>query len=337
MGAKTGRMRLLSGTKGEIFGYQLLAAGDGLLSGQINMKTAAATLWAGVDQIMAAWALEQIAPWLLRDDRPVEISDELARLNASVPYVYLFEISQGCARLLAKPEEYRGQGYDLGLGRAQLYQSWLTDVTAELCPDLTTTIAIYVNDAALSDPRVPVFSFQKPQGNLSLLLPDVDLLWNQFEVLEDENKYFEKKPRAVFAGSTSGGFITVSSILENRPIPRIRAAVFFRGNEDVIFKLPVVVQHEGEHVVDLLRSLDVGVGERMSWPEQLKYRFLLSMDGNGATCLRVAAGLASNSVLVKYESRHQLYYFSGLQPWAHFLPVTSGITGIIQERWQEAW
>ena len=59
----------------------------------------------------------------------------------------------------------------------------------------------------------------------------------------------------------------------------------------------------------------------MPWTEQLKYRFLISMDGNGATCSRLANGLGSNSALVKYESSHLLYYFSGMRPWLHFIPV----------------
>jgi hypothetical protein len=40
----------------------------------------------------------------------------------------------------------------------------------------------------------------------------------------------------------------------------------------------------------------------MSWREQLRHRFLLSLDGNGAVCARLAIGLKSNSAVVKYRS-----------------------------------
>jgi hypothetical protein len=37
----------------------------------------------------------------------------------------------------------------------------------------------------------------------------------------------------------------------------------------------------------------------------------------------VAVALRSNSVLLKYESEHVLYYFGGLQPWLHYVPVSA--------------
>jgi hypothetical protein len=60
----------------------------------------------------------------------------------------------------------------------------------------------------------------------------------------------------------------------------------------------------------------------LSWEEQLRRRFILSMDGNGATCSRVVITLLSNSVLLKYDSDDILYYFGGMQPWVHYVPVT---------------
>jgi hypothetical protein len=62
---------------------------------------------------------------------------------------------------------------------------------------------------------------------------------------------------------------------------------------------------------------------RMTWAEQLQYRFILSMDGNGATCSRVVIVLLSNSVLMKYNSDDVLFYFGGLQPWLHYIPLAS--------------
>ena len=47
----------------------------------------------------------------------------------------------------------------------------------------------------------------------------------------------------------------------------------------------------------------------VGWSEQRKNRFLISMDGNGACCSRIAIALKSNSVLVKYKSPYELFYF----------------------------
>ena len=73
-------------------------------------------------------------------------------------------------------------------------------------------------------------------------------------------------------------------------------------------------------MVAALSAFGVG-GPRIGWQEQAAHRFILSMDGNGAACSRVALALRWNSVLVKYNSPYLLYYFHGLEPWRHYLPV----------------
>jgi hypothetical protein len=61
--------------------------------------------------------------------------------------------------------------------------------------------------------------------------------------------------------------------------------------------------------------------------------FLLSVDGNGATCSRIVSALKSNSVLIKYESDSILYYFSALEPGSHFISVNADrdVEGILDQ------
>jgi hypothetical protein len=75
-------------------------------------------------------------------------------------------------------------------------------------------------------------------------------------------------------------------------------------------------------VAEALRREGYGVG-RMDWPESYQYKFLISIDGNGAPCSRPAIILRSNSALIKYRSDHVLYYSSGLQAGRHYIPVTT--------------
>jgi hypothetical protein len=89
----------------------------------------------------------------------------------------------------------------------------------------------------------------------------------------------------------------------------------------VDFRLPNIVQCDSEKTADLIRALGI-CGQHTSFREQLRNRFIISMDGNGATCSRVAITLKSNSVLLKYDSPHILYYFSQLIPWLHYIPVS---------------
>jgi hypothetical protein len=136
---------------------------------------------------------------------------------------------------------------------------------------------------------------------------------------DDPVSYDEKCIAAVFAGSTSGEYHSVQSIAA-RSCQRLRSGLFFRDVAEVEFRLPKIVHCLSPEAEQSIRALGFGVG-LMDWREHLNYRFLLSMDGNGATCSRVALGLKSNSVLVKYRSPFVLYYFPGLIAGQHFLQV----------------
>jgi hypothetical protein len=171
---------------------------------------------------------------------------------------------------------------------------------------------------------VPVFGFQKKIGWNTLLMPDVDFLGLDFytrPLYQDQLAYHDKMPGAVFAGGTSGGHIT-PEVARDCSIPRLRAAKFFANSEKVDFRLPSIVQCSSSEAEALLRAQSFCQKPKLNWQEQFRRRMILSMDGNGATCARVAVALQSHSVLLKYDSQSVLYYFGGLQPWVHYVPVT---------------
>ena len=71
----------------------------------------------------------------------------------------------------------------------------------------------------------------------------------------------------------------------------------------------------------MLREMGFGKGGMIAEKAMMTHKFIISMDGNGATCGRVAIALKSNSALLKYNSRHVLYYFRHLIPWRHYIPI----------------
>lgn len=185
------------------------------------------------------------------------------------------------------------------------------------------SIAIDVSDLAPDIPDLPLFSFQKPAGSPLILLPDIDLLLLNF--LEDEQwtdrlDFEDKQNKAIFVGASTGGHITREEI-DRLSVPRLRAAVYFKDNPRVAFTLSSIVQYDTLETKKAVEALGVG-GPVLDWNTQLGYRHILSMDGNGATWSRVAKILNSNSVLMKYDSPFQLFYFRGLRPWTHYVPIT---------------
>ena len=275
--------------------------------------------------VLRAWAAEQVGFWLAGS---ISSSDALADfdiLNNSEPNVFILRAQGGRVGIAEKPlGPWSKRVSSLGPRRALQYRDFLEVVLRRFCPDLATTLAVYIADGALAAPPVPVFAFQKPRGNASLLLPDVDLLESDFptiESLSDSLSYMEKHCSAIFVGSTTGSRLNEAMVHE-LGLPRLRSAIFFRNHPLVEFRLPNLVQCDSSATEQLLREMGFGDGIRVSWSQQLRHRFIISMDGNGASCGRIVRGLLSNSVLLKYDSPHMLYYFSGLQPWLHYVPIS---------------
>lgn len=287
--------------------------------------------------VIESLCLQQLSPWL---GAPIDRAGAEAvyhALNATVRSVFLLRISEGRVSLLEKPgfklrDTFNDSSQPEPEGlvifreeyiRAQMYRQFFERCLADSDRPLNLLIAIDVNDAPIEQADAPVFAFQKPRGGNTVLVPDVDFLHGNFYIppdTHDPTAYAEKAPRAIFAGSTTGGRTITAEVVRNLDLPRLRAGVFFKGRDQVDFRLPRIVQCENREVVEMVAALGVN-NAHCSWAEQFQSRLILSLDGNGATCSRVAIGLLSQAALVKYDSPHLLYYFGALVPWRHFIPV----------------
>lgn len=274
-------------------------------------------------KIMRGWALHEMAPWLLKPIAKDKLIENFQKLNETNPSVFIYTIFEGEIKIHDKPLNMRGWYYEGNISRAKSYKMYLESVIKKMEIIFNTQLAIFVGDSALENPDVPVFSFQKPKKNKSILLPDIDMLGRGFPVSGDKIIFQDKKCLAIFAGGSSGGTdpLTIANFEKDGAIPRIRSAEFFKGSSDVIFKIPVIVQCDTEETVEYLKSKGYGDGKSISWDEQLENKFIISIDGNGATCTRVSITLTSNSILLKYDSDSVLYYFQGLAPWVHYIPI----------------
>ncbi len=266
------------------------------------------------------WADRELAHWRGRALRRVPVERQLHGLSDRDRGVRLYNISAGVVTM--QPEK-PGVPADAGQARrAAWYAALLQAAAALLPPGFNCTICVGMDDMVIA-PNLPVFGFQKRAGEHWPLLPDLDFVLNNFheaKKFRDSTSYDSKTPRAVFAGSTTGGRIS-ADVARHCDTPRLRAARFFQNRIDVDFRLPHITQVVDDAARAVLDSYDFCQRPRLSWPEQFQSRFLLSMDGNGATCSRVAVALASNSVLLKYRSDYGLYYFPALVPHVHYVPI----------------
>lgn len=208
------------------------------------------------------------------------------------------------------------------LDRAELYRGHIERTVRQFGIEACGSFLVGVHDRSHGRYDLPVFEFQKQRGASTMLLPDIDLLTSNFfqgDAFRDPVAAEDKRIEAMFVGATTGGIIT-AEIVRTLQHPRLRAAVFFKAQAKVTFDLPVIVQCDSPETEALVAALGVS-GRRRAWDEQFPCKYLLSIDGNGANCSRVAIALRSRSVLVKYNSAWQLFYFHGLEAWHHYLPV----------------
>ena len=273
------------------------------------------------------WATAELAPWRKRGLKRARLDDAVAAAAAQHGGTFRYDVHQDGVVFHAKSGAFLGPDVDADIvkvvaGRAAAYHRLLIQALPLLRIEAGFSIALDVSDTAPHIPDLPLFSFQKPAGSALILVPDVDLLALNFlegEEWDDPLPFLDKANKAIFVGASTGGFITREEITR-LGVPRLRAAVAFKGNPHVAFTLSSIVQYDTPQTKRAVEELGV-TGPVLSWDEQLAYRHILSMDGNGATWSRVAKILHSNSVLMKYDSPHQLFYYQGLRPWTHYVPI----------------
>ncbi|UMY16506.1 hypothetical protein MMB17_17655 [Methylobacterium organophilum] len=218
--------------------------------------------------------------------------------------------------------------------RASVYHNFFKEIFCDASPKSKYTFGVYADDGDLPNVSFPIFSFQKEINGNNMLIPDIDFfLYNFYESVEfvDNRLFDDKACKAIFVGSTTGAplqvvdgnpmrTITEKHLLSGE-VQRVRSALNFRGSSDVYFDLPVIVQFDNQATFEKLAAMGFGTNKKIALQEQLANKFIISMDGNGATCARIVNSLKSNSVLMKYKSNSMLFYFSALHAWEHYIPI----------------
>ena len=224
----------------------------------------------------------------------------------------------------SEQQQHEDRGYHK---RAQLYQLFFEKALRQAHANLTLDFALDVADQAQDDADLPIFSFQKPPGACNPLIPDVDFFhskWYRDEhngAERDALDYDAKTVSACFVGASTGADLTVDSIRQAQT-PRLRAATYFVGHARVTFRIAKAVQCLSDEARQVLMAQPYFC-DFVPWQAQLRHRFILSMDGNGAACSRLVKGLRSHSVVIKYDSPHELYYFAALKPGRDYLLASS--------------
>lgn len=270
----------------------------------------------------ADWAQAQVLPWAAAVDLSrADYDAGVERIHATRHDMLIYDVADG-AVTLREPQRHHPTEFNRRIEafRAGLYLELLNNAVRMVGLDARFAVVVGVADKVFDvDPRMPVFGYQRLKGERPMLLPDIEFQEHHFYEREHADLHpDEKVNQIVFSGASTGKWLSDEDVATDAS-ERLSFAAHFVGHPQVKFSIGMAAECSTPEAEAMLRAKPYF--HEVNWHDQMRSRFIFSMDGNGATCSRVLRGLKTRSVLLKLKSENELYYFSGLIPWRHYIPI----------------
>ena len=206
-----------------------------------------------------------------------------------------------------------------------------------------TDLILNIGDGIAPSFQGPVFGFAKPANVRGILWPDFEMIAaypgnNYDEIFAKEAVWKSKIKLVMWRGFTTGG-IHVDGVWQSNQLDTWwmlpRACLVLYSLEH-----PELVDARFTQVVQAERGVAKQMARRgllapfMSVGEQLRYRYLIDVDGNSCTYSRFYWILRSRSVPLKVASSNIQWYYRGLKPGIHYVPVEDDLSDLAD---QIAW
>jgi hypothetical protein len=171
-----------------------------------------------------------------------------------------------------------------------------------------------------------VLTFGSKINSNSILIPDIYQMYNYQDSLNssynDNIDFKDKINKIIFAGSTTGN-------IDVRHNDRINACIWSNYNKwaknNTYFKITNIVQipHNKLYYYTKRNNLSIEsiISNNISINDQLKYKYILSIDGNTWAWDRPVWIMNSNSLFFKYESDNIGWYYDFLKEDTHYISV----------------
>ena len=162
-----------------------------------------------------------------------------------------------------------------------------------------------------------VLCFSKFKNDAApILVPDPYMICNYGDMnssINDDVDWNKKKNKVVFCGTTTGQ----RDPLQNE---RLKLCLWSLDKRDWCdFYITKVAQMNVEDIKAKIPQFSSIYREPLNVPEQLGYKYHLSMDGN--TCRFDTWYYKTNNVVLKYDSKEMLWYYPLLQNEVHYFDV----------------
>ena len=209
------------------------------------------------------------------------------------------------------------------------------------------------NDLGKQTMGVPAFIMFQDQNSIyemdKLIFPDAFFIkenWSsrwrdltaRIEKASLDNPWDNKINKIFWRGVTTGDFFDYT--LENfEKLPRLAISILSKLYPDSIDAKfsSYTLQMTDKNLKKLCELLFGQTPANVSMEDHLKYKYLLSLDGNAATGTRVPWIMLSNSVLVKQDSQKIQWFYSALKPYVHYVPLEHRLLDVFQQiDWMKA-
>ncbi|MGB4192122.1 MAG: glycosyl transferase family 90 [Rickettsiales bacterium] len=178
-----------------------------------------------------------------------------------------------------------------------------------------------------------------------LLLPDAFMLhpsWskliNRITIANSKIEYsWENKIDKIFwRGGTSGLSKGAYNIGNFDKLPRLSLVILSKLYPDLIdaqftYYMKSAFDSKGQSLRKLLDILLEEKLHKVKEEDHLKYKYLISIDGNTCPWVRIPWIMLSNSALLKQETSNMQWFYPAMEPYVHYIPVNARLTDIFSQ------
>jgi hypothetical protein len=185
----------------------------------------------------------------------------------------------------------------------------------------------------------PCFTFAKDQSLDGVLIPDIKALAGNTilrQTISEANEKFkweQKEEKCFWRGASTGGFSTAATW---HKLARSQLVLLSLAHPEMIdARFHKVIQCE-PNIPAILEAKGM-VGSSVSREDHLKFKYLIDVDGNSCTYERYFWLLLSNSLVLKQMTQNVQWYYGGLTPYQHFVPVKADLSDLLEKiEWAKA-
>jgi hypothetical protein len=180
----------------------------------------------------------------------------------------------------------------------------------------------------------PCFVFAKNERAEGLvLIPDINAIAGYSKLraaISEANRKFawdQKVAKTFWRGASTGGYLTKATW---ERLARAQLVLLSLAHPELLdARFNKIVQAE-RGVRELLKGKGM-VGSSLPQKDHLKYKYLVDVDGNSCSYERYFWLLLSNSLVLKQVTQNVQWYYGGLEPYKHFLPVKEDLSDLVEK------